>query len=102
MVLLWELPAAGKPVKEALSPARAMDHLDHLLIYHGLDYVDAFVMEIPCITGGEVRGAVAVLVLVSILLATYLYIALVFYRVLACWYIPCVGERVRGDTGREW
>ena len=54
--MLWELPAAGKPVKEALSPARAMDHLDNLLTYHGLDYVDAFVMEIPWIAGGEVRS----------------------------------------------
>eukprot|EP00752_Nemacystus_decipiens_P017705 g15874.t1 len=53
LALLWELPAAGKPVKEALSPARAMEHLDSLLTYHGLDYVDAFVMEIPWITGGE-------------------------------------------------
>lgn len=57
LALLWELPASGKPVKEALSPVRAMDHLDLLLTYHGLDYVDAFVMEIPWNLGGEVRGA---------------------------------------------
>ena len=55
LALVWELPAAGKPVKKALSPSRAMVHLDRLLVYHGLSYVDAFVMEIPCIKGGEVR-----------------------------------------------
>ncbi|CAM9268078.1 unnamed protein product, partial [Hapterophycus canaliculatus] len=53
LALLWELPAAGKPVKEALSPARAMEHLDLLLAYHSLQYVDAFIMEIPMNTGGE-------------------------------------------------
>ncbi|CAM9272888.1 unnamed protein product [Scytosiphon promiscuus] len=53
LALLWELPAAGKPVKEALSPARAMEHLDLLLAYHSLEYVDAFVMEIPTNTAGE-------------------------------------------------
>ncbi|CAN0030790.1 unnamed protein product [Ectocarpus sp. 12 AP-2014] len=53
LALLWELPAEGKPVKEALSPARALEHLDCLLAYHGLDYVDSFVMEIPWNTGGE-------------------------------------------------
>lgn len=53
--MLWELPASGKAVKEALSPVRAMEHLDLLLTYHGLDYVDAFVMEIPSNAGGEVR-----------------------------------------------
>ncbi|CAB1114084.1 unnamed protein product [Ectocarpus sp. CCAP 1310/34] len=53
LALLWELPAEGKPVKEALSPARAVEHLDCLLAYHGLDYVDSFVMEIPWNTGGE-------------------------------------------------
>lgn len=42
-------------MKEALSPVRAMEHLDRLLTYHGLDYVDAFVMEIPWISEGEVR-----------------------------------------------
>lgn len=52
---MWELPAAGKPVKKALSPSRAMVHLDRLLVYHELTYVDAFIMEIPWIKGGEVR-----------------------------------------------
>lgn len=58
LALLWELPAAGKPVNEALSPARAMEHLDRLLAYHSLEYVDAFVMEIPMNAGGEVRSTV--------------------------------------------
>ncbi|CAM9764273.1 unnamed protein product, partial [Ectocarpus fasciculatus] len=53
LALLWELPAEGKPVKEALSPARALEHLDSLLAYHGLDYIDSFVMEIPWNPGGE-------------------------------------------------
>ena len=52
---MWELPAAGKPVKKALSPSRAMVHLDRMLVYHDLTYVDAFIMEIPWIKGGEVR-----------------------------------------------
>lgn len=54
LALLWELPAAGKPVKKALSTSRAMEHLDRLLAYHGLTYVDAFVMELPLLKGGEV------------------------------------------------
>lgn len=54
LALLWELPAEGKPVRKALSPTRAMKHLDLLLSYHGLTYVDAFIMEIPWNTGGEV------------------------------------------------
>ncbi|CBJ30884.1 conserved unknown protein [Ectocarpus siliculosus] len=53
LALLWELPAEGKPVEEALSPARALEHLDCLLAYHGLDYIESFVMEIPWNTGGE-------------------------------------------------
>lgn len=53
--MVWELPAGNKPVKKALSPSRAMSRLDRLLAYHGLSYVDAFIMEIPCIKGGEVR-----------------------------------------------
>lgn len=55
LALVWELPAAGKPVKKALSPSRAMAHLDRMLVYHDLTYVDAFIMEIPWIEGGEVR-----------------------------------------------
>lgn len=53
LALVWELPAAGKPVKKALSPSRAMVHLDRMLVYHDLTYVDAFIMEIPWIEGGE-------------------------------------------------
>lgn len=56
MCLLWELPVSNKPVKEALSPTRGMEHLDRLLIYHGLSYIDVFLFEIPPFEGGEVRS----------------------------------------------
>ncbi|CAM9525490.1 unnamed protein product [Ascophyllum nodosum] len=53
LCLLWELSASGKPVKEALNPSRAVEHLDRLLTYHGLSYIDVFMLEIPCFQGGE-------------------------------------------------
>lgn len=56
LALVWELPCTGKPVKQALSPSRAMAHLDQLLLYHGLTYVDAFILEIPAMEGGEVSA----------------------------------------------
>ena len=55
LCLLWELSASGKPVKEALNPSRAVEHLDRLLTYHGLSYIDVFMLEIPCFQGGEVK-----------------------------------------------
>lgn len=61
LALIWELPSNGKPAKKALSPSRAMVHLDRLLMYHELKYVDAFIFEIPWFKGGEVRPVFTVL-----------------------------------------
>lgn len=54
LALVLPLESAGLSVEEALSPARALDQLDRMLFYHGVDYVDSLVLEIPTIKGGEV------------------------------------------------
>lgn len=54
--MVWELSAAPRmSAKDALNPSRAIEHLDNLLAYHELTYIDAFIIEIPGMTGGEVR-----------------------------------------------
>lgn len=61
LALVLTLEGAGLPVEGALDPHRVLDQLDVLLHYHGLEYLDSLMLEIPALKGGEVivvsRGA---------------------------------------------